>query len=191
MADPPWQFEARTAGGYEKSPQSHYRCASTADLCRLPVADIAAPSCVLWLWAISPMLDQALDLMRAWGFTFKTCGTWAKRTETGRAWAFGTGYFLRGACEPFLIGTRGSPSVLVRDVRNLIAEGEAGLSPADLVDGAALVDRKREHSRKPEAAYRAAERLFQGPHIELFSRAEREGWAVFGDEVGKFEGGAS
>lgn len=182
-ADPPWRYEAR-GEGYEKSPQAHYSCMTTGQLARLDVADLAAPNCVLWLWAVGPLLDQAFELMRAWGFRYVTAGTWAKRTETGRCWAFGTGYTLRGCGEFFLIGKRGNPQALANNQRNFIA-------PEDL-DGilgdAVLVDRKREHSRKPDSAYQVAEILFPGPRLELFSREPRPGWSVFGNEARKFEG---
>ena len=184
MIDPPWRFEARTEAGYERSPQAHYNCVSTADLARLDIRSIAAPSSVVWLWSIAPMLDQAVGLLRAWGFEFVTAGAWGKRSKSGAAWQFGTGYYMRSAAEFFLIGKIGRPAIRARNVRNLIAPDDL----AELVDGDFLVEPVREHSRKPEAGYRAAERLFDGPHIELFSRVSRPGWSAFGDEVGKLDG---
>lgn len=171
MADPPWRFETYSALGLEKSPDAHYGTMSAADIKRLPVAELAAGDCLLWLWSTWPLLPLALECVAAWGFTFKTGGAWAKRTRHGKA-AFGTGYLMRSASEPFLIATRGAPRVS-RSVRNLI-DGEA-----------------RQHSRKPEAAYAAAEKLMpRAMRVELFSRCEREGWSVWGDEVGKFAGSA-
>jgi N6-adenosine-specific RNA methylase IME4 len=113
------------------------------------------------------MLPQALDVMRAWGFEFKTAGTWLKTTKHGKI-NFGTGYILRGSNEPFLIGTRGSP----RTAKN-VRSGFTGLI--------------RDHSRKPEEAYAAAERLMPNANrLDLFSRTDRKGWTAWGDEVGKF-----
>jgi len=171
MADPPWAYEMRSEKGYSKSPQAHYACQSIHWIKHLPVAALAADDCVLWLWAVSPMLPEALEVVTAWGFTYKTSGHWVKRTKHGKL-AFGTGYLLRGAGEPFLIATRGEPTTSKR-VRSVI-EGPL-----------------REHSRKPDEAYAAAEALM--PHarrVELFSRQPREGWAVWGDETAKFEGAA-
>lgn len=134
MVDPPWQFTARSAKGVTaKSAGGHYRCMSLGDIAALPVATLAARDCLLWLWATNPMLPEALSVMEAWGFTYKTGGHWVKRTRHGKL-AFGTGYVLRCAGEPFLIGTIGRPRA-TRSVRSVI-EGQL-----------------REHSRKPEEAF--------------------------------------
>ena len=133
----------------------------------MPVSHLASRDCVLWLWATNPMLPDAFELMKRWGFRFKTAGHWSKKTANGKQ-AFGTGYILRCAGEPFLIGTIGEPKT-TRSVRSVI-EGPV-----------------REHSRKPDEAFAAAEALMPGARrIELFSRQEREGWDVFGDETEKF-----
>lgn len=170
MADPPWRFELFSAKGEGKSAQAHYRTMTTRDIERMPVWELAAPDCLLWLWCTWPMLPEALGVLRAWQFGYVTGGAWHKTTRRGRT-AFGTGYRLRSACEPFLIGIRGEPHT-TRSVRNLV-EGEA-----------------REHSRKPEAAYAAAEALMPGARrLELFSRTDRPGWQAWGDETGKFDNG--
>ena len=115
------------------------------------------------------MLPQALEVMEAWGFTFKTAGHWSKKTKHGKL-AFGTGYLLRRPGEPFLLGTIGKPKT-ARNVRSVI-EGKI-----------------REHSRKPEEAYLAAENLITGtPYLDLFSRQSRDGWDNWGDEASKFDG---
>jgi len=169
MADPPWLFRNWSKAGERKNPTAHYSCMTLDQIKAMPVSHLAAPDCALWLWGTNPMLPQALDVMAAWGFQFKTAGHWVKRTKNGHL-AFGTGYCLRSAGEPFLIGTIGKPK-FARNVRS-------------------IVDAKaREHSRKPEEAYEAARALVGDvPRLELFSREEREGFDVFGDEVGKFEG---
>ncbi|WP_226562173.1 MT-A70 family methyltransferase [Salipiger thiooxidans] len=167
MADPPWHYELRSPAGEAKAPQAKYECAPLDWIKELPVGHLAAPDCVLWLWATNPMLPQALEVMAAWGFTFKTAGHWSKKTRHGKQ-AFGTGYLLRCAGEPFLIGTIGSPRVS-KAVRSVI-EGPI-----------------REHSRKPDEAFAAAEMLVPNVRrIELFSRQERAGWDVMGNEVGRF-----
>ncbi len=172
MADPPWHFSTRSAKGEGKSAQSHYRTMSVEAIKEMPVAEIAARDCLLWLWATNPMLPQAFDVLWAWGFTFSTSGTWVKRTKHGKI-AFGTGYVLRCASEPFLIGRRGKPKA-TRSIRSVV-EGPI-----------------REHSRKPEEAYAAAEQLMPGARrVELFSRKSRPGWAFWGDEAGKFDGAAA
>lgn len=173
MADPPWRFATRSGKGVtRKGAGGQYDTMTLAEIAALPVATIAAGDCLLWLWATNPMLPQAFDVLRAWGFTFKTAGHWAKRTRHGKL-AFGTGYVLRCAGEPFLIGTRGSPKTS-RSVRSVI-EGPL-----------------REHSRKPDEAFAAAEALMPGARrIELFSRQARPGWAVFGNQTSHFTGDAA
>ena len=94
MADNPWRFDLYSAAGEAKAPQAHYDCMSLDDLAALPVEAVAAKDCLLWLWALNPMLPQALRIMDAWGFEFKTAGTWVKRTKHGKD-CFGTGYVLR------------------------------------------------------------------------------------------------
>lgn len=169
MADPPWRFATRSDKGVtRKGAGGQYDTMTLDEIAALPVATIAARDCLLWMWATNPMLPQAFDVLRAWGFTFKTAGHWAKRTRHGKL-AFGTGYVLRCAGEPFLIGTRGSPKTS-RSVRSVI-EGPL-----------------REHSRKPDEAFAAAEALMPGARrIELFSRQIREGWAAWGAETDFFQ----
>jgi len=167
MADPPWRFMCYSRKGERKSAAAHYECMSLEDIMQMDVRQIASKDCLLWLWATNPLLPQALSVMDAWGFTFKTGGHWVKHTRTGKL-AFGTGYILRSAGEPFLIGTIGRPKT-TRSVRSVI-EGQV-----------------REHSRKPEEAYQEAERLMPSARrIELFSRMTRPNWSTWGNEVGKF-----
>lgn len=169
--DPPWHFRLRSEVNVTRSAQGAYRCMSLDDIKALPVDELAAPDCLLWLWATNPMLPQALEVMAAWQFRFVTAGHWAKTTKNGRQ-AFGTGYVLRCAGEPFLIGARGKPKT-TRGVRSVIM----GLA--------------REHSRKPETAYTAAEALMpDARRADLFSRETRPGWANWGDEATKFDAAA-
>lgn len=168
VADPPWTFRAYSDKGLKKSPQAHYGCLSLNDIKALPVSDLGAPDCALVIWATAPMLPQAVDTMAAWGFAFKSAGAWAKRSSTGQAWAFGTGYCYRSAAEFWLLGTRGKPKGLSRSIRNLI------VAPI------------REHSRKPDQMADDVERLFAGPYLELFARQRRPGWDCWGNEVDRF-----
>lgn len=169
MADPPWRFHTRSKKGITaKGAGGQYSTMSLEEIKAMPVADIAAPDCLLWLWATNPMLPVAFDVLSAWGFTFKTAGHWAKTTRHGKL-AFGTGYILRCAGEPFIIGTRGSPKT-ARNIRSVI------MGPL------------REHSRKPEEAFAAAEGLMpQARRLEIFSRQQRPGWNVWGDQTHKFD----
>lgn len=169
MADPPWRFDTWSlAGKKHKSPESHYSTMTLEEIKALPVGHLAGRDCLLWLWATHPMLPQQIDVVAAWGFRFVTSGVWVKRTVNGGL-AFGTGYRLRCASEPFLLATNGDPET-ARNVRTVI-EGQI-----------------REHSRKPDEAFAAAESLMpDARRLELFSRQSRPGWDVWGNETTKFD----
>ena len=97
MADPPWAFQTRSAKGVtSKGAGGQYRLMKLEDIKAMPVSILAADDSVLWLWATNPMLREAIAVMDAWGFTFKTAGHWAKRTPKGKL-AFGTGYVANQA----------------------------------------------------------------------------------------------
>jgi len=167
MVDFPWSQRMYSEKGHRKGPQAHYRVMEVEEGKSLPVLDLAAPNCLMWMWAINPMLNRSFELLEAWGFEFKTAGTWLKMTPNGKV-AFGTGYILRGSNEPYIIGTRGNPKTS-RSVRS----GFMGLA--------------RRHSEKPEEGFEAAERLMpKANRLEMFSRTNRPGWTSWGDEVGKF-----
>ena len=178
-ADPPWTFATYSRKGKGRSAEAHYDCMSLADIKALPVAEWAAPDCVLLLWATDPLLDKAMDVIRAWGFTYKTVGfCWAKLNKSAPglftasaislpASASGRAPTRNCACWRH----RGHPQRRSRAVRKLI------VSP------------RREHSRKPEEAYERIEALCEGPYLELFARARRPGWDGWGDQSEAFADG--
>jgi len=167
MADPPWRFKTWSENGQDKG--RPYDLMDLAAIKALPVSYLGRGDCILWLWATNPMMPQALEVVAAWGFQYVTMGVWVKRTKTGKL-AFGTGYRLRCASEPFIIATLGKPQS-VRDIRTVI-EGPL-----------------REDSRKPDEAYAAAARMFPLAvrKLDLFSRESRPGWDTWGNETGKFD----
>lgn len=169
LCDPPWTWSTWGKRGLEGRPQ-HYGRMTLDDIKALPVKDCAAPDCALFLWAINPMLPQALDVIEAWGFTFKTVAfTWAKRTTTDRTWHIGLGYWNRQNTEQCLFATRGKPQRLSKSVRQLI------------------VAPRREHSRKPDEVHDRVEALIAGPYLEMFARQSRQGWTTWGNESAKFD----
>lgn len=186
-SDPDTRFDLHSAAGEEKSPQAHYACRGTPDLCRW-IKDLlewcCAPNSVHVMWCTWPMLARGdcHEIMRASGFEPKTGGAWGKLTTNGLI-GFGTGYIYRSASEPWLLGTRGEPKSRVLDQRNLLLDD-------GILDGGLMMDTLREHSRKPDGMIEAIERQFKGPYLELNARTERAGWDVWGDEVGKFQEGA-
>jgi N6-adenosine-specific RNA methylase IME4 len=175
MADPHWRFETWSEKGrMSKGPDRHYETESITEIVEtFPIGHLARETCLLWLWGTHPAIDQQIAAGRAWGFKFVTSGVWVKRTKNGKL-AFGTGYRLRSASEPFLLFTMGNPET-VPVVRTVI-EGPV-----------------REHSRKPDEAYVEAERLMPNAfrRADLFSREDRPGWHAFGDEAGKFNRSAA
>lgn len=171
-ADPAWKFATYSAKGAGRSPDRHYRCMPLEEIKALPVASLAADDCVLLMWAIDPMLDKAFEVIRSWGFKFKTVGFyWTKENADGSDF-MGGGYWTRANPEQCLLATRGRPKRLEKDVRRWIS------SP------------RREHSRKPDELYGRIERLVAGPYLELFCRSGAPEWDAWGDEVGKFEAAA-
>lgn len=171
LADPAWSFKTYSAKGKGRSPEAHYDCMSLADIKALPVADMAAPDCALFLWVTNPLLPQGLEVMAAWGWTYKTVAfCWSKKTKHGKS-HIGTGYWTRANAEICLLGTRGKPKRLDRGVRMLV---EAPI---------------REHSRKPDEVRAGIERLVPGPYLEIFARESAAGWDSWGNQSGLFDAG--
>lgn len=173
MTDNPWNFRVRSMKGAGRSPQAHYACMSIEEIRAMPVADLAAPDCWLWLWSLSTMYRQSLDVLDDWGFTFSTSGVWVKTTKDGKKIRPGVGFVLRGAHEPFILAKRGNPPV-IKALPSVI------MAP------------RREHSRKPDEAYRHAEIAFGDvPRADLFAREVRPGWDAWGNQVNHFSAGGA
>ena len=118
------------------------------------------------MWCVDPMLPEALEVIKAWGFKYKTVGfTWAKQNKNDMGMFTGLGYWTRSNPEMCLLATKGKPSRLSKSVRQLIH------AP------------RQEHSRKPDEIYTRIEQLLPGPYVELFARREREGWDSWGNEL--------
>ena len=172
-ADPPWTFATYSRKGKGRSAEAHYDCMSLEEIKALPVAEWAADDCVLLMWATDPLLDKAFDIIRAWGFTYKTVGFyWAKLNKSSpellydkRSFFTGLGFWTRANPELCLLATRGNPRRRRADVPKLI------ISP------------RREHSRKPDEVYERIEALCEGPYLEMFARSARPGWFPWGLEA--------
>lgn len=179
-ADPPWLFRNYSAKGTGRNALSHYDCLEFSDLLSLPVNDLAAKDCVLFLWTIDPLLPNAIELIEAWGFQYKTVAFyWAKLNKTAEGQLLrrndfftGLGYWTRANAEQCLLATRGQPSRKAKDVRKLV------------------IDRRREHSRKPDEVATRIEKLVDGPYLELFGRESRRGWDSWGDQITLFDAGS-
>lgn len=163
-ADPEWRFETYSREtGMDRAADNHYPTSETQDICARDVAAIAADDCVLFLWATAPMLPDALRVMEAWGFTYKSRCVWAKDR-------LGTGYWFRDGCEILLVGTRGDvPAPAMGDQWPSLIEAPVGA-----------------HSAKPEKFAELIEAYFPNlPKIELNRRGPpRPGWDAWGLEAG-------
>ena len=176
-ADPPWLFRNYSKKGEDRNAVKHYPCMKTEDICTMPVGDVADDDCVLLIWATDPQLPDALKVLEAWGFKYKTVGFyWVKTRKHALLdrlgltdFIMGLGYWTRANPEICILATRGKPSRLSKAVRRLV------VSP------------RREHSRKPDEIYDFIETLAEGPYLELFARSRRPGWTSWGNEVGKYE----
>ena len=178
-ADPPWTFSTYSRKGKGRSAEASYDCMSLEEIKAVPVKHWAAKDCVLFLWTTDPLLEQALGVIRAWGFTYKTVGFhWAKLKRsavqdryTNQSFFSGLGFWTRANPELCLLATRGNPHRRKANVQKLV------ISP------------RREHSRKPDEVYERIEALCEGPYLELFARSTRDGWDSRGAEVDAFESG--
>jgi N6-adenosine-specific RNA methylase IME4 len=174
LADPPWQFETWSPKGQKRSGEAHYVTMSYADLAVLPVAMLAAPDSILFMWVVQTRIPESLDLIKAWGFQQNTVAfAWIKGAglplfPDDVADQMGMGKWTRAGFEQCFLGTRGNPKRLKADVRQVI------------------VEKRREHSRKPDGIHERIERLVAGPYLELFARQRRPGWDCWGNEVDKF-----
>jgi N6-adenosine-specific RNA methylase IME4 len=169
LADPPWDWKSWSKKGEKKSASQYYQVMEQGGLSGLPVASYAAPDCCLFIWVLNSMLDRGLQLVDAWGFTYKTVGfVWIKQNPSGHGFHMGLGYHTRQNAELCIIATKGKPKRMSGGVRQII------VSP------------RREHSRKPDELYGRIEELYPGPYLELFSRTNRKGWDSWGDQSGRW-----
>lgn len=165
LADPPWHFKVWSDRGAGRSASKHYPCMSLNAIQALPVRDIVDTDCVLFLWATYPMLQYALSVIPAWGFTYKTVAfTWIKLTRSNTP-ATGLGYWTRSNAEICLLGTRGHPQRRAKNVHQVI------------------LSQRRKHSQKPDEQYARIVQLVPGPYIELFASVQQPGWDAWGNDV--------
>ena len=160
LADPPWRYEAGPTPPGD-AVENHYPTMPTADICALPVPALAAEDAALFLWATSPKLAEAVDVLRAWGFELRSSAVWVKPS-------IGPGYWFRQRHELLLVGVRGK----FRPPANKQRRDSVFEAP------------RAKHSEKPAAVQAWIEQAFPGESkIELFARKPRDGWAVWGNEV--------
>lgn len=166
-ADPPWAYRVWSKKGQGRSAEAHYPTMNLNSIKALPVDKLAADDCVLFLWATYPNLEEAFEVLKAWGFKYKTVAfTWVKQNRKSDKLFTGMGYWTRANAEVCLLATRGHPKRINANVRQVI------------------LSHVEEHSKKPdEARDRIVQLMGDLPRVELFARQSTEGLDVWGNEI--------
>ena len=167
LADCPWEYENKKGDlAARGAATSAYSVMPLEEIKRLPVKYIAHEDSLLLLWATSPKLSEALEVIKAWGFEYRTIAfVWCKLNPLAVGMYSGLGSWVNSNVEFVLLAKRGSPKRLNKNVKQLL------FAP------------RKEHSRKPDEIFDRIEQLSEGPFIELFARRKREGWSAWGNEV--------
>jgi N6-adenosine-specific RNA methylase IME4 len=169
LCDPPWQFQNRTGKiAPEHKRLSRYGTLHLQDIISMPVSKVASRTCHLYLWCPNALLAEGLNVMRAWGFQYKTNLVWHKVRKDGGSDGRGVGFYFRNVTELILFGVRGPNARTLKPGRTQVNY---------------LSSRKREHSRKPDEQYALIESCSRGPYLELFARGERAGWTGWGNQA--------
>ena len=166
-ADPPWHYRTYSKKGQGLSAESHYHTIIIEDIKALPVGDLAAKDCALFMWITFPCLQEALEVLTAWGFVYKTVAfVWVKQNPKSDGLFWGLGYWTRANAELCILATKGHPKRISHSVHQVI------------------MTHVQEHSRKPdEARLRILQLMGDVPRVELFARQSPPGWDVWGNEV--------
>jgi N6-adenosine-specific RNA methylase IME4 len=172
LIDPPWRFANRTGKVAPEHKRLHrYPTMSFEEIAALPLAAHANQKSHLYLWSPNALLSEALQIMKSWGFTYKTNIVWYKVRQDGGPDGRGVGFYFRNVTELLLFGVRGHLRTLAPGRRQVNV----------------VISRKREHSRKPNDVYQIIEACSPGPYVELFARERRTGWTQWGDQVDSYQ----
>lgn len=168
LADPPWRFSNRTGKmAPEHKRLSRYPTMALQEIAELPIPQLALPKSHLYLWVPNALVLDGLEILRRWGFLYKTNLVWYKIRKDGGPDGRGVGFYFRNVTELILFGIRGSIRTLSPGRRQVNV----------------ILSRKREHSRKPDELYDVIEKCSPGPRLELFARHSRSGWYQWGNEI--------
>ena len=175
-ADPPWSFKTYSDKGKEKkSADKHYKCMNKKDIQELPISSIAEENSILFLWVTFPCLEEGLELIKKWGFTYKTCAfNWVKRNKKQDTPFWGLGYWTRSNSELCLLATKGSPKRISKSVHQIIEDWTAEQIHSPI----------EKHSKKPDIIRdKIVELCGDLPRIEMFARQKVDGWDSWGNEI--------
>jgi N6-adenosine-specific RNA methylase IME4 len=160
LLDPPYPYKCWKSTS--RAVANHYPTMTVEEISALPVQKLCADDCVLFLWVPAPQLATGLELIRRWGFQYRTGAVWDKRTV-------GTGSYFRTRHEHLLLATKGDPRTP---------------NPSNRPPSVFASTRTSRHSEKPQVAYEIIERMYpRAKRLELFARATRHGWSTWGNEV--------
>lgn len=172
-ADPPWQFANRTGKvAPEHKRLTRYDTMTIDEIKRMPVSDFADEQAHLYLWVPNALLPDGLEVMKSWGFTYKTNLIWEKVRKDGQPDGRGVGFYFRNVTEILLFGVK------TRKKSETYRTLQPGRSQVNLIR-----TMKQEHSRKPGDFVDLIERCSEGPYLELFARGDREGWDMWGNQA--------
>ena len=170
LADPPWRFSNRTGKmAPEHKRLMRYPTMALDEIMNLPVSDVAAEKSHLYLWVPNALIAEGLQVMKSWGFIYKSNLVWHKIRKDGGPDGRGVGFYFRNVTELVLFGIRGSLRTL-----------KPGRRQVNII-----FSRKEEHSKKPNELFEIIEACSPGPYLELFARIERKGWTQWGNEIGE------
>lgn len=172
LADPPWRFQNQTGKvAPEHRRLNRYGTMTLDDIKGLPVTDVVEDTAHLYLWVPNALLPEGLDVLRAWGFEYKSNLVWHKIRKDGEPDGRGVGFYFRNTTELVLFGVRG------KNARTL-APGRRQVN--------IIKSMKREHSRKPDEMYDLVEACSPGPFLEMFARGSRPGWTTWGNQADEY-----
>lgn len=158
VADPPWRYGNQAGTPARGHARAHYDTMDLSAICALPIVDLVEDDAHLWLWGVNALMEEAHQVVRAWGFQPRSMVTWCKKQP-------GVGAYLRNNTEHCLFATRGAPIV-----------------PEHKPTSTWFVWPRGAHSAKPDAFYDLVESVSPGPYVELFARRARFGWSYWGDQ---------
>lgn len=163
-ADPPWSY--KNEGNIQATATSHYNTMSQKDIENLPIHKISDDNSILFLWATFPKIQEALNVIKAWGFEYKTVGfNWIKKNKCGSNF-FGVGWYTKSNAEVCLIGVKGKPPKISNKISSIIETV------------------REKHSKKPDIVRdKIVEFCGNIPRIELFAREKTKGWDCIGNEI--------
>ncbi len=165
-ADPPWSYRDKALAG-NRGAICKYPTQSQEWIKNLPIPNITDKDCILFLWVTMPKLNECFDVIKSWGFEYKTCAfTWVKKNKKADSWFWGMGSWTRANAELCLLATKGKPKTVSRGVHSVVS------SPIE------------KHSKKPDIVReRIVELCGDTPRVELFARQKTDGWSCWGNEI--------